>query len=655
MPSSRAADNTIDRNATAPAPTPNRYQGPFSEPARESAKAADTLAPTQGGDPRRGSAGSIRVIDFHAPGVTSDSDNVCAVTTSSGHAAPLSLEARLAALRSRRLAREARAIGASGSAVSASTAPARLPVALAEPARDAVERPCLGHTLPTFPLPPGPLAPTFTSTTPTGASEPAAQSAAATFTLAPRTANNVNKVVAAVNSTTLGDACWTRYATTSRTETPNAAPCSSASVQADKAGHHPAQVGRMASQRCFPSTTSSVMTTAFSESPVSTNAATAFSVRGSLPSQAVGAAPRNNDKSEPAPRHRGQRSAAEVSSLRYHPINDTQAARRLFPDDTAPSIYVSPLDTAADAIRGTSPEHVEAQHLSPLPAVQPPRMSTLEQDGGCLSRTTSTPERTGLPSIVEIQTLLPTAISSSTGLPTASRGMARRYGVHASLRCTTGDAPPSTASAPIRPFAPFARLITTPPREGCPSPQPLSDDKSWLSRRDFVVPGVCLHRDSPPTGCTQSTSHECSYPRRVTSAETTSSTEARSARLYSSSAERDTSVSSAFSGKMPIFSSFRRRVIPAVTSRVSSSPSHARTSARHSLLSSAVCTALLTTAVRSKYKLLDDKTTVSTKESAERDTIAEELAMQLRLSRLKSELTRQRMEQRRRGGHISTL
>ncbi|CBZ38590.1 hypothetical protein, conserved [Leishmania donovani] len=654
MPSSRMADSTVDRDASAPAPRPNRDQEPFSEPAHESAKAADTLAPTQRGDPRRGSAGSIRVIGFHAPGATSDSEHVCAVTTSSGHAAPLSLEARLAALRSRRLAREARAIGAAASVVSASIVPAPLPVALAEPACNGVERPCLGHTLPTFPPPPGPLAPTRTSTSPAGASAPAAQSAAAPFTFAPRAANDVNKAAAAVDATTLGDARSTRYATTSRAETPNAASCSSASVHADKAGQ-PAQVGRMASQRRFPSTTSAVMTTAFSESPVPNHASTAFSVRGSPPSHAVGAAPMNNAKSEPAPQHSEQRSAAEVPSLRYHPINDTQAARRLFPNDTASSIYVSPLDTAADAIRGTSPEHVQGQHLSPLPALHPPCMSALAQDGGCLSSNTSTPERARLPSLVEMQTFLPTAISSSTGLPTASHGMVRRHGVHASLRRTTGGSPSSTDTAPIRPFAPFARLITTPPRESCPSPQPLSDDKSWPSRRDFIVPSVCSHRDSPHTGCTQSKSHECSYPRRVTSAETTSSTEAWSARLRSSSAERDTSLSSAFSGKMPIFSPFRHRVIPSLTNRVSSSPSRSHASARHSLLSSAVYTALLATTTRSKCKLLDDITTVSTEESAERDTIAEKLAIQRRLSHLKSELTRQRMEQRRRGGHISTL
>lgn len=141
----------------------------------------------------------------------------------------------------------------------------------------------------------------------------------------------------------------------------------------------------------------------------------------------------------------------------------------------------------------------------------------------------------------------------------------------------------------------------------------------------------------------------------MTSAETTSSTEALSAGLRSSSGERDTSLSSAFSAKMPIFSSFRHRVTPALTNRVASSPSHSHTSARHSLLSSAFYTAFLATTVRSKYKLLDDTTTASTTAFAERDTIAEELAMQRRLSRLKSELTRQRIEQQRRGGHISTL
>ncbi|CBZ25990.1 conserved hypothetical protein [Leishmania mexicana MHOM/GT/2001/U1103] len=653
MSSSRTADKTIGCNGSAPAPTPNRGQGTFSEPARESAKAADTLAPTLGGDRRRSSAGSIRVIGFHAPDATSDSEHVCAVTTSSGHATPLSLEARLAALRSRRLAREARAVGVAGSAVSASTAPARPPVALSEPACSGVEGPCQGQTLPTFPPSPGPLAPTFTSTTPTRASAPAAQSAAAPFTLAPSTANEVHKVAAAVDVTTLEGARSTSYATTFRAKTPKSASCSSASVRSATT-EQPAQVGRMASRRRFPSTTSSVMTTAFSESPVSNHASRPFSMRSSPPPGAVGAAPMNNDKSEPALRHRGLRSTTEMSSLRYHPNNDTQAARRLFPNDTESSIYASPLDTAADAIRVTSPEHAEAQHPSPLRAVQLPRMSTVEQDGGCLSSTTSTPERTGLPSSVEMQTCLPAAISSSAGRPTASRGMVRRYGVHASLRRTTGDVPSSAAAAPIRPFAPFARLIT-PPRESCSSPQPLPDDRSSPNWRDLIVPSVCLHRNSPHTRCTQSTSRECSYPRRMTSAETTSSTEALSAGLRSSSGERDTSLSSAFSAKMPIFSSFRHRVTPALTNRVASSPSHSHTSARHSLLSSAFYTAFLATTVRSKYKLLDDTTTASTTAFAERDTIAEELAMQRRLSRLKSELTRQRIEQQRRGGHISTL
>ncbi|GET93212.1 hypothetical protein, conserved [Leishmania tarentolae] len=598
--------------------TPKRdlSQYSFSEPARGSAKVSDTSTSTLIGDWRRSSTGSIRVIGVHAPDVKSESEHVCA-------------------LPSHRLARKA-----------------RLPVALAEPANSDVERWRERHTPSTSLLPSSVLAQTWTSSSSSAFSAPAAQFALEPFALAPRTAKEVDKVTSATGVTTVGEAYTRRHATMSNAENSKAASSSRASLRTGETKQL-AQVDWMMSKPRFSSRTPSILSTTLSESPGPNEASTVFSVRRSASSNAVGHAAINNAERESVALYSGLPYASQTTSRQFQAVNNTKETPQLFPYDTPSSTHAVPLGTTVTAIGDTSSGEVGARHLSPFRGSQRPQMPAEEQDGGCFSSATSTPGKTGLPLFAERKTFSARAMSSSVGRPTASRGPAPRQRIHASLQHTRADVPP-LAFTSSRQFAPFTCFSTAPRSESYPSSQPFSEENSCPNRQDFSVPGVCL-RDHSDLKYTQSTSRERSYPRRMTSVETTSSTATCSGRLRSASTERDISLSSAFSVKMPIFSSSRHCEVPRVRKRVASSPSLSNTSVSHSALRSAVYTAFLATTVRSRYKLLDDSTATLATTSSQRGTIAEELAMQRRLSLLKSELMRQRMDQMQHSRHRRTL
>ncbi|CAJ1036006.1 hypothetical protein, conserved [Leishmania lindenbergi] len=626
-------------------------RGPFCEPAREIARAADTLAPTQGRDTRRGSTGFIRKIRFSEPNAMHDSRRVSTMTTSSGDAAPLSVEARVAAVRQRRLAREARAFGAAVVAVSASAKPTSLPHRLTERERNNVTPPCQPHTVPSLPLQPIPLASMFTMTSPPETSPLAVKSSVAQFALESSSAKGVSKVVEAVGVDTRRSPRTASYAASS-TETSDRTTYYSSGSSSAATTERPAQDGRIAALHRFPSSTSSAFTAAFSESVSSKHSFTVVSVCDSSPSNPIRHAAMNA-KSDSTQRARGQCAEAEMPSPPYRLIDDTQTARRLFSTDTESSTYVTPRDTVVDTIRITNPENNKGRHFFPTFSVQRQLMATVEEDCGRCTSIASTPETIASPSLMKMQTVSPKKTISSTGPSTSSRGIDKRTDIDASHLCSTDVVSLSRAVPSIRSFAPFSRSSTTRSQGSCASPQPLSEDESWPISRDSIEAGVCLRRDSPHTRRAQSASREGSLSGRVTSALSALPPGNRNGRLRSASAGRDTTFRAAFSAKMPSFSSFGHRMAPTVANRAAPLSCHTRTSSL--LLSSAIYPVFLATTTRSRYNLLDDTTTTSATESAERDIITEELAMQRRLSRLKLELARQRVEWRRRGGHTSSL
>ncbi|KAG5488544.1 hypothetical protein JIQ42_00151 [Leishmania sp. Namibia] len=603
MPSSKACDNAVDCKKSSPAPKLHRTQASFSDPA-PSAKAADILVSPQGSDARRVRESSIRVVGSGAPEATSDHKQAGALITLSEYARPDSLEVRV--------------LGAAALAMRASAAPASRPRGASKLAGRTVAGLSQRPTRPT-PSPSLSLAPTLTSILQTGAS-------------APNIDGGATKSSASVGVTTLGTHRATIYSTTTAATSSNRVSCTGAS-HSSATSEQPAQADCMAPLCRVASAVSSVSTIPSSESQMSNHSFTVFSVRDSPPSHPYGPAPMKA-KIGPAQPDQRQRVTAERLSPLNDPIDKAHVAIRFNSDETGSFTYVAPLHTTLDANRVTRPADVAVEHPSPPPLMHVARMATVEQSARRCFSTTSAPEAIVLPSTGEVLTGPFTEMSSSAGLP-FSCGTDSRLGVDASLQLPAYDMFLCTDVTRIRRFAPFAHRSATPLRESCASPQPLPEDQLWWGS---ISAGGRLRRDSPRTQRMHSTSHEWSHSGCFTS-----SPNAWDGRLRSASADRDTSLRSALSAKMPIFSS-QHRTTP--------SPPHA--SAPRSLLSTALSPMCLATVLRFKYKLLDGSTATLTTASAERDIITDQLAMEQRLSCLKWEVTRQRMR-RRRGGHVGAL
>ncbi|KAG5489289.1 hypothetical protein GH5_00154 [Leishmania sp. Ghana 2012 LV757] len=603
MPSSKACDNAVDCKKSSPAPKLHRSQASFSDPA-PSARAADILVSPQESDARRVRESSIRVVGSDAPEATSDHKQAGAATALSDYARPDSPEVRV--------------LGAAARAMKASAAPASLPRGASKLAGRTVAGLSQRPARP-MPSPSLSLAPTLISILQTGAS-------------APNIDGGATKFFTSVGVSTLGTHGATIYSPTTAATSSNRVSCTGAS-HSSATSEQPAQTDCMAPLCRVASAVSFASTISSSDSQMSNHSFTVFSVRYSPPLHPCGPAPMKA-KIGPAQPDQRQRVTAERLSPLNHPIDKVHVAIRSDLDETGSFTYVAPLPAALHADRLTRPADVAVEHPSPPPLMHVARMATVEQSARCCFSTSSAPEANVLPSTGEVLTGPFTAISSSAGLP-FSCSTDSRLSVDASLQLPAYDMFLCTDVTRIRPFAPFAHRSTTPSRESCASPQGLPEDQS---RWDSISAAGRRRRDSPRTHRMHSTSHEWSHTGCFTS-----SSNAWDGRLRSASADRGSSLRSALSAKMPIFSSQHR-----------TTPSPPNASAPRSLFSTALNPVFLTTVLRFKYKLLDGSTATLTPASAKRDNITDQLAMEQRLSCLKWEMTRQRMR-RRRGGHVGTL
>ncbi|KAG5463972.1 hypothetical protein LSCM1_00148 [Leishmania martiniquensis] len=641
MLSLKAGNSSVGCKPGVPALQPHRTQASVSNPAQDT-RTTGVLASSQGCSTRRVEKGSLRVLDPDALSAASDNKEGGSANTSSDHAGPLSLEGRLAAVRERRLAREAQALDAAGCVARSSAATASRPVVPSQQARSTVASLSQADARPT-PSPSIQPAQTLTSTIPMDFSAPEAKIAVGPFTSTLCTDDVGNKSSVPAVAATLRAPRAATYATAPTAANSYSVSCTGAWVSSPTS-EQPAHAGYAAPLHRFPSTTSTGSTITFSESQTSHDSLAVPSARDSPPSHPNGPAPMEA-KVGPVQTHRWQRAAAEVLSPPHHSVDDALTPSRIHSNEAGSSSYVGLLHSALDANRVTSPVSAAAQHPSPPPCMHLERIVTAAENAECCTSTTATPEAIVFPSTGEVQSDSVTEISSPSERRASSCDTDNPIGLDASFQRPTYGILPCTDTH-IRPFAPFARPSATPVR-GSGAPPQLLFEESW---RDSTTAGVCLRRESPHTGRMYSMPCEWSHSGCFTPARSTSSREAWDGQLRSASAECGTSLGSALSVTTPIFLS-RHRMTSMVAERVAPSPP--RASALPSLLSSALRPVFLTTAVRSKYKLLDDSTATLSTAAAERD-ITDQLAMEHRLSCLKWELTRQRMR-RRRDGDVATL
>ncbi|KAK7199855.1 hypothetical protein NESM_000033400 [Novymonas esmeraldas] len=563
------------------------------------AAVADTHAPSLGGESARDVARSIRVTGYDAPRVTGHVAPPATLSSSSSSVAPpvvpSSLEARLEALRERRLAREARAFGA------AASAPALTPPASTAP-RGSEARAGHGRAPLTSPPPPIPMAPTSSAGLPASPVGVGVKHTAPPFSLTPSGAATAER---------------------------------------------PALSGWAAPLRRFPSATSSVSTTTFSEAQLPNRSFGAFSVRDSPPSHPMRHAPMLSHDSSPredavdrpthAPEGGRRPTSADTASLPEPP--PIPAAGADVYASTASSSYISPLDAPIEVTRADSSggRRDGQPQLSPPPLLWTAHTQTPAWAAqGRTSASAQTPEAMRPRSPEEAGAISPTEVSPSTSCtPTPFRGGRADTGRSpntspASCHDSVAAAPPPLAVAD-RLFAPFAQSAAW--RSGSRSLSPPTPERASEPRfdwRQYIVAGVRTFRDS-------------AHPRRARTVATECQHRGRSASLWGAASP------GAWDGQ-------QRSVSADGDDSTCHSAGSGRPTATHPPTSSVLYPVFRATTAGSRYKLLDEDTRLpSATALADRDIIAEGLAMQQRLARLKSESARLRMEQRRRSGWAGTL
>lgn len=259
-----------------------------------------TASPVHGGDTSKTLATGAAAAPFRIRASAPESSTASAPWASASGTAPApakttatpsaSLEARLAALQERRQAREARAFG---KATPTSTSTSAASATSATKPRPATTAPGNGAAPPkvvlTSPPPPIPLAPASPSRSPTAAPAPPARANAVPLAFSLHDGGgSVGKAAAA----TAHDAAHPHGGngpayTVSSAGTPARATGSVGGVTAER----PPLPAFTSPLRRFPSTASSVSTTACSEAALPNRSFTAFSVRDSPPSHPLGPAP----------------------------------------------------------------------------------------------------------------------------------------------------------------------------------------------------------------------------------------------------------------------------------------------------------------------------------------------------------------------------